>query len=124
MKFFVDESLSAEVARRLSAAGHDGRHVGDEGLLGAPDTEVMRVAHESGRVLVAADTDFGELLALGRHPGPSVVLFRRAPHRPGAQAKLLLDNLPEIEDSLATGAVVVITAELIRIRPLPIEPSG
>lgn len=124
MKFFVDESLSAEVSRRLNEAGHDARHVSDEGLLGAPDTEVMRTAKDSGRVVVAADTDFGELLALGRHPGPSVVLFRRAPHRPEAQVALLLANLPEVEDSLLAGSIVVITAELMRVRHLPVEPTA
>lgn len=123
MKLLIDESLSAEVARRLSDAGHDVRHVSDEGLLGAPDTDVLRVAGGSGRVLISADTDFGELLALGRHPGPSVVLLRRAPHRPDAQAALLLANLPAIEDSLAGGVVAVISAELIRVRRLPIEPE-
>lgn len=123
MKLLIDESLSAEVARRLSDAGHDVRHVSDVGLLGAPDTDVLRVAGESGRVLISADTDFGELLALGRHPGPSVVLLRRAPHRPDAQAALLLANLPAIEDSLASGAVAVISAKLIRVRRLPIEPE-
>ncbi len=53
------------VARSLEAGGHDAVHVADLGLLGAVDTEVMLAAAESDRVLISADTDFGELLALG-----------------------------------------------------------
>lgn len=37
MKFFVDESLSARVAKLITAAGHDAVHVADRNLLGAPD---------------------------------------------------------------------------------------
>jgi predicted nuclease of predicted toxin-antitoxin system len=75
VRFLVDESLSARVARLLADAGHDAVHVGDLDLLGAPDTDVMAAARASGRSVTAADTDFGELLAIGRHPGPSVILF-------------------------------------------------
>lgn len=71
MKFLIDESLSATVARTLEAAGHDAIHVGAVGLLGAPDTDVMSAATTEDRIVVSADTDFGEILALGRHPGPS-----------------------------------------------------
>jgi predicted nuclease of predicted toxin-antitoxin system len=70
---------------------------------------------------VAADTDFGELLALGRHLGPSVVIFRRAPHRPEAQAQLLLANLDAIEETLAAGAVVTLSGQSVRFRLLPIS---
>jgi predicted nuclease of predicted toxin-antitoxin system len=71
VKILVDESLSATVARALVKAGHDAVHVGDLDLVGAADTDVMEAARQGGRCVVAADTDFGELLAIGRHPGPS-----------------------------------------------------
>ena len=72
-------------------------------------------------MLISADTDFGELLALGRHPGPSVLLLRRAPHRPDQQALLLLGSLRDVEESLAAGAVVILTGDRVRIRSLPIN---
>jgi predicted nuclease of predicted toxin-antitoxin system len=86
VRFLVDESLSPRLAGLLEQSGHDAVHVGELGLLGAPDNRVLAAATGDGRVLVSADTDFGELLALGRHPGPSIVIFRRSPHRPAQQA--------------------------------------
>ncbi len=124
MRFLVDESLSASVAALLADAGHDAIHVGDLQLLGATDAQVLGAAAQRERVLVSADTDFGELLALGRHPGPSVIIFRRAPHRPEQQCPLLLAYLPDVEDSLLAGAVVIVTRERVRIRQLPIGPVG
>jgi len=88
----------------LIEADHDALHVGDLDLLGASDHAVMTAADTTGSVLVSADTDFGELLALSGRPGPSVVIFRRAPHRPERQAQLLLRALPDIENELARGA--------------------
>jgi predicted nuclease of predicted toxin-antitoxin system len=79
VRFLIDESLSTTVARLLSDAGHDAVHVGDLGLLGAADGTVMRAASAADRVLVSADTDFGELLALGSHPGPSVSCYAALP---------------------------------------------
>lgn len=117
----VDEALAERLARGLGKAGHDAVHVTDRGLLGAPDHEVMARAAAENRVLVSADTDFGELLALGHHPGPSVIIFRRSSDLAEEQLRLLLANLGEIEDSLTAGAVVVVTAGGLRIRLLPIE---
>jgi predicted nuclease of predicted toxin-antitoxin system len=121
VRFLVDESLSHRVAVDLANAGHDAVHVRDLHLLGATDAAVMKAAADANRVVVAADTDFGELLALGRHPGPSVVIFRRAPHRPEAQAELLLANLDAIEETLAEGAVVILSEQSVRFRLLPIS---
>lgn len=60
------------------------------------------------RVLVSADTDFGTLLARSGAAKPSVVLIRRTVGRRAAQqARLLIDNLPEVQDDLEDGAVVV-----------------
>ncbi len=101
-------------------AGHDAVHVSDLDLLGAPDLDVMAAAKMPGRSVVSADTDFGELLAIGRHPGPSVILLRRAPHLPDEQAELLLAALDGLEAELDAGAVVVLTRGRARVRRLPI----
>jgi predicted nuclease of predicted toxin-antitoxin system len=121
VRFLIDEPLSPAVAVSLVEAGHDALHLSDIGLLGATDTDVMAAAAGNGRVLVSADTDFGELLALGRRPGPSVIIFRRAPRQPEAQALMLLENLDSIESPLAAGAVVVLTWDSVRFRHLPID---
>ena len=116
--------MSARVARLLSEEGHDAVHVGALSLLGAVDTDVMEAARHGDRILVSADTDFGELLALGNHARPSVVLFRRAPHSPEQQAHLLLGTLPDIGDDLSQGAVVVLRPDRVRIRRLPMRPEA
>ena len=120
MKLLIDESLSARVAVLLVEVGHDAIHVGDLNLLGAPDTAVMDAARRDRRCVVSVDTDFGELLAVGKHAEPSVVLLRRAPHRPQEQAALLITALPLLEDDLDIGAIVVLTPDRARVRHLPI----
>ena len=120
MKILVDESLSARVARLLAVAGHDAVHVGDLGLLGALDEAVLDAAQTDDRVLVSADTDFGELLAIGAFTKPSVVLVRRSPHAVEDQAELLLRCLDAAGEELVNGAIVVLTPTRLRVRSLPI----
>ena len=104
----------------MTDAGPDAVHVGDLDLLGAPDIDVMAAAREAGRTVLSADTDFGELLAIGRHPGPSVILLRRAPRLPDEQATILLEALEAVESDLDAGAVVVLSRGRARVRRLPI----
>jgi predicted nuclease of predicted toxin-antitoxin system len=108
----------------MSAAGHDAIHVGDVGLLSAPDPQILQAADEQSRVLLTADSDFGALLALGSLATPSVVLLRSADHlSPTQQAELLIANLPTIAVDLEEGAIASLRRDRIRIRSLPLAPD-
>jgi predicted nuclease of predicted toxin-antitoxin system len=86
VRVLIDECLSRAVADLLREHGHDAIHVGDRGLLGHADPEVMGCALGESRILVSADTDFGELLARSNAALPSVVLLRRTVRAPTDQA--------------------------------------
>lgn len=120
MRFLVDASLSPSVVGSLNDAGHDAVHVGDVLPLDAPDGVVFDAAVEQQRVIVTADTDFGEILARRRSSSPSVVLFRTPGGRPSARAQLLLDHLPAVTQELEDGAIVVFQETRLRVRPLPL----
>jgi predicted nuclease of predicted toxin-antitoxin system len=120
VKFLIEECLRPVVAAGLAAAGHDAVHVGDVDLLGATDDEVMAFAVTEKRVVVSADTDFGELLAVGGASMPSVILLRRR-HDPDDQAQAILGVLPDVSDDLIAGAVVVIVKDRLRVRRLSIR---
>lgn len=122
MRLLVDANLSPKIAAMLRAGGHDAVHVADIGLLGASDETILAHARDSGQVIVSADADFGELLAVSRATQPSVVLLRSADHlTPDQQAALLTANLPVVAAELAAGAVVSIARGRLRVRPLPVR---
>ena len=120
MRLLLDESLPHRLVEPLGAAGHDATHIGAYDLLGAADPIVLQTAADERRVLLSADTDFGDLLAHGGLDGPSVVMLRRAPRTPPAIARLIVAALELLEEPLATGAVAVVTPTRVRYRMLPI----
>ncbi|RNI17048.1 hypothetical protein EFY87_19665 [Flexivirga caeni] len=120
MRLLLDNNLSPRLREFLE--GYDVEHVRNLGMAAAPDDEVIARAEQDRRVLVSADTDFGQLLAVSGARLPSVVLLRRQSGRRVEQiADLLQRNLPQVAEDLSDGAVVVLTNDEIRVRHLPIS---
>lgn len=90
----------------------------------ASDRRIFERAKRERRIIVAADTDFGTLLALSETRKPSVILLRRASQRrPQDQVLLLLANIGSVEKALSEGSAVVFEESRVRIRRLPIRMS-
>jgi predicted nuclease of predicted toxin-antitoxin system len=125
VRLLIDANLSPKIAARLRDAGHEAVHVADIGMISASDGAILRHAAASGQVIVSADTDFGELLAVAGVAKPSVVLLRSADHlTPEQQAALVVANLPSVADDLGAGAVVSIARGRLRVRQLPVHGSS
>ena len=76
MKFKLDENLPVSSAAILTNVGHDVDTVTDEGLVGAPDRDVVAAATAAGRILVSLDRGLGDIRAYppGSHAG--IVVLR------------------------------------------------
>ena len=125
MKFLIDNALSPALAVLLQKAGHDATHVRDSGLQHADDEVILERAAAERRIVVSADADFGALLAAGSSRQPSVIQFRgEGSRKPEALARMLLANLHQLSDALENGSIVTFEPARVRVRALPIGPSG
>ena len=78
----MDNSLSAQIAEGLRGSGHDASHVREYGLQHSSDELIFEKAADEDRIIISADTDFAEILALRRETKPSLVLLRLPRWRP------------------------------------------
>jgi predicted nuclease of predicted toxin-antitoxin system len=76
MKFLIDESADARVARPLRQRGHDVATVADDHEKSLDDAEVLAIAYREQRILITDDRDFGELVFRFRQPHSGVIYFR------------------------------------------------
>jgi predicted nuclease of predicted toxin-antitoxin system len=121
MRFLIDMPLSPQLAAWLKQNGHEADHASAIGLHKAKDHHIIESARQQNRIVVTADLDFPQLLAISRAIDPGVILFRGGSYNEQEMLQLLkrvLDLYPE--DKLAHSITVV---DKVRIRrcPLPIE---
>lgn len=121
MRFLVDNSMSPRLATALRATAHDAVHVRDLGMADASDEAIFARASAEERVVIAQDTDFGTILAIGGAHHPSVLLFRCQAKSTEAVLRLLFANLPSIQADLDAESIVVVEDTRVRVRRLPVH---
>ena len=125
MKFLLDQNVSPALVGLLADSDHLAEHVRDLAMREAPDDVVLAAARDADAVLISSDTDFGELLARSNANEPSVILLRRQEGRRASEiASLIVANLQAVADDLASGAIVVLDDDRVRIRSLPLQPEN
>lgn len=85
-QFLVDESLGQEVALFLRAQGWNVKWVGEVGLIGHDDGDVLAYAQRTDRILLTHDADFLNDRLFPPHRNPGVVVL---PGGSGEQEPLL-----------------------------------
>lgn len=118
MKFLIDECLSPALVILLRGASIDAVHVKDLGLLGRPDIEIFQSACLLNRILITADTDFGEFLVNQTHNLPSLIIFRRKHITTAALFEVLSLHLVTLDEVLFDPSIVVIEDSRMRVRRL------
>jgi len=75
VRFLVDAQLPPALARWLTEAGHDARHVEDVGLREAEDSPIWRYVLEQHPILITKDEDFVDRVRQD-HTAPVIVWLR------------------------------------------------
>ena len=115
--------ISPRTIEFLIELGHDATHLFALGLEEMQDSEVLQMARVEGRVLLAHDLDFGELLAASGERFPSVIIFRLRNMRPDSVNLYLRMALDNFHDDLETGSIISVSERSIRARSLPAQRS-
>ena len=116
MKFKLDENLPVSSAAILTSVGHDVGTVTQEGLIGAPDRDVVAAVAEAGRILISLDRRLGDIRAYppGSHAG--IVVLRLTDQSATAAIKAVSDLATLTNPDSLAGAVAVLQRGLLRIR--------
>ena len=117
LRFLADESCDFAVVRALRAEGFDVLAVA-ETMAGADDEIVIALALREGRILLAEDKDFGQLVFAAGSQSVGVVLIRFPAGARSAVGSRIIELVRNHADRL-TGSFVVLQPERIRISGLP-----
>ena len=83
----------------------------------------MDYAREAGFVVFTHDLDFGNVLAVTRARGPSVIQARVEDPIPSVIGDAVVAAIIEHEDDLCRGALITLDPDRLRARILPIVPK-
>jgi predicted nuclease of predicted toxin-antitoxin system len=114
MKFVAGEGVDRQIVNRPREDGHSVFYAA-ESAPSSSDDEVLRVANESGALLLTTDKDFGELVYRMRRVHSGVVLIRLAGLTAEAKCEHVIAVLHTRSAELKA-AFAVISPGSVRIR--------
>lgn len=117
MKFLIDQDVYAKTVHLLRGLGHDVVTAGEIGCSQSPDSELLRIAHEQGRLFVTRDRDFGGLVFV-KGLGTGVLYLRILPSTLNLVHKELETVLRSYSEDELKKAFVVIEHGRHRFRRL------
>lgn len=120
MKFLCDMGVSPKTANWLTSNGYDCVHLRDRNLQRLPDSDIIALAEEEGRVILTMDLDFSRLMSQRNTTMPSVITFRLNDERAINVQRVLAIALSKFEEALESGAMITLTERNARVRHLPL----
>jgi predicted nuclease of predicted toxin-antitoxin system len=115
LKLLLDTCVAPRAQAVLAAKGHDAIWAGDW-TPDPGDEAILEFAHRESRILITLDKDFGELAVVFGKPHSGIV--RLVDIHPSRQAPVCEDVLARYGAELAAGAIVTVTADRTRLRPV------
>jgi predicted nuclease of predicted toxin-antitoxin system len=120
MRVLLDMPVSAMLLDVLRAHGHEGVHAHQIGKDRASDRDLLETARREHRIVITADLDFPQLLALAQADGPGIILFRGGNYSDREMCGLLERVLAEVAPDVLETSVCVVDRNRIRIARLPL----
>jgi predicted nuclease of predicted toxin-antitoxin system len=121
VKFLADMGISPKTVVFLRLLGHDANHLTDQGLERISDPDIVKKARQEGRIILAHDLGFGELVAASGATLPSVITFRLRDMHPDRVNHALQSILSQHEEALKQGAMITVAEGQVRVRRLPLR---
>jgi predicted nuclease of predicted toxin-antitoxin system len=112
--FLADESVDRQIVDRLRLDGHRVAYIAETSP-GVMDDVVLKESRASGKLLITADKDFGELVFRQRQASVGVLLVRLLGLEPDTKAALVSSAIQQHGRELA-GVFAVLSPGNIRIR--------
>jgi len=114
VKVLLDTCVWGGALEEIRSAGHDVIWAGDwEEDPG--DEEILAREHSERRVLITLDKDFGELAIVHGIPHSGILRLVLFPSR--QQGIVALRILARYGEELASGAIITVDSDRVRIRP-------
>ena len=121
MKALLDMPVSPVLLDILQAYGHSGVHAYQIGQSRASDEELLRIARQEDRIVITADLDFPQLLALSHADGPGIILFRGGNYSDAEMCDLLEQVLQTVPPTTLERSICVVDKRRIRVTSLPLK---
>lgn len=121
MRLLLDHGLPRRAAADLRALGWDVIHATESAPSINADPEILDAGRRDSRAIVTLDHDFARLLALTEATAPSVICLRIQRLNRARAVALLVALRPVVEAHVASGAIVSVDAQGVRVRALPLK---
>jgi predicted nuclease of predicted toxin-antitoxin system len=113
--FKIDENLPKDAAILLREHGYDAMTVGEQGLAGTQDPQLLRICREEDRVLITLDLDFANVRVYPPMQHLGVVVMRPPRQDKATVMGMLRQLLPVLDSTSIDRQLWIVEPERLRV---------
>jgi len=76
VRFLTDENIYPQMVEAIRYLSHDVLDIKEQNLFSIPDSEIIQMAQDTGRVLITYDKDFSNILIYPPSQYPGIIVLR------------------------------------------------
>jgi len=116
MKFLTDENVYSQMVKAIRSLSYDVLDIKEKEMYGTEDKDIIQIAKDSERILIALDKDFSNILNYppSRHYG--IIVLRLSRLTINGATRRLIEFLETLTEERIRGKLAIVEPGCVRFR--------
>ncbi len=116
MKFLTDENIYPQMVKAIRCLSYDVLDIKEQNLFGISDNDLIKMAHDTGRILITFDKDFSNIIMYPPCKYHGIIVLRLSKMIIENAVNHLIEFIKNLSAEQIDGRLAILEPDRVRFR--------